>query len=363
MSVPLGSLKEEINTDYGDPGVYGAGLSANIRAAYGFLCHNFEEGDEIFFFGFSRGAYTARSIAGLTTTLGLLTKRGMDKFQKVYEQYYDHGAGQTEPKFDQGLLKQLTDAGDLRKIKDEVKIIGVWDTVGFHFGTLTGEKIEFYNEGLSEKVQHAYHALALNEGRSAFFPTLWQIPRNRAQDLQQVWFSGTHSEVGGGLWDSRLPDISLGWMIARCAENDKLSFIDGNGSQDPPEYYLLDHNILQTSTRTQKWGTAGGWSESPTGFFERGLGFLRSLIPFPIPFVNSGYRTPKSLITKDTETNEKIHLSIRDHDLKRWPCVPLSGTHKGTHWLLANSSLGSLEETTTDVVEDRFKGRMWPVAY
>ncbi|KAF9885346.1 hypothetical protein FE257_012963 [Aspergillus nanangensis] len=351
-----------VGTSLGDKlrgGIYGAGLSAHIRAAYGFLCHNWDEGDEIFFFGFSRGAYTARSIAGLVTTLGLLTKRGMDKFPEVYDQYYDHGAGQTEPNFDEGLLHELRGKGDLRTVGDAVRIVGVWDTVGFHGAGITGEKIEFYNQRLSSHVQHAYHALSLDESRGAFQPTLWEIPRNRVQDLQQVWFSGVHSDVGGGLSDPRLSNISLAWMITRCAEANKLAFVDGSGVTDPADYYLLDHKIPAQQSDNQPWATAKGPTKSVVGIVETGLGYMLRLVSHVVPFLNSGVRTPMTQITRDVMTNETIHCSIRDRDFSHWPCAPLSGKKAGGRWRLVKPAFESgLEETVPTAVELRFKGRI-----
>ncbi|EAU29538.1 predicted protein [Aspergillus terreus NIH2624] len=351
-----------VGTNLGDKlrgGLYGAGLSAHIRAAYGFLCHNWEEGDEIFLFGFSRGAYTARSIGGLVTSLGLLSKRGMDKFPDVYEQYYDHGPNQTSPVFDEGLLGELREKGDLRGIGNAIRIIGVWDTVGFHGAGITGEKIEFYNQRLSPRVQHAYHALSLDESRAPYQPTLWEVPRNSTQDLQQVWFSGVHADIGGGLGDSRLSDISLAWMIGRCAEDNKLAFVDGNGATDPEDYYLLDHRVPVQQGNTLAWATAAGPTETPSGFLEDALSFVSRLVSSALPFLGSGLRTPMSRISSEVSTNETIHCSIQNRNFSRWPCAPLTGGQSGGRWTLTKRAFEyGLEESVPNALELRFKGRM-----
>lgn len=346
------------------PGIYGAGLSAHIRAAYGFLCHNWEEGDEIFLFGYSRGAYTARSIAGLATSLGLLSKRGMDQFARIYDQYYNHSAGQLGPNFDQGLLRELRKTGDLRSIGNAIQVIGVWDTVGFHGAGITGEKIEFYNQRLSPHVQHAYQALSLDEHRPPFQPTLWEIPRGSDQDLQQVWFSGVHADIGGGGSDSRLAHISLAWMIARCAEDGKLAFIDGNGVTDPEDYYLLDHGVPVQKEDSPPWDTAGGSSAPGLGLVERGMRYLFRMVSSAVPFLGTGVRAPMVRVTKEVVTNERIHCSIRDRNLSHWPCEPLSGKQERGQWGLARSVLegGGLEETGPTLVELRFKGRIRQVS-
>ena len=235
------SLIERLCVTNLNVGAYGLGVSALVRSAYAFLAHNYEEGDEIFFFGFSRGAYIARSIAGLVTSLGLLTKEGMDHFPLVYEKYYDHEAHRgdgTEPDkpFEDthtDLIDALTQrdflAVDARKA---VKVVGVWDTVGFHREGEGGEKFEFRNTELSPLIPHAYHCLALDERRKPFAPTLWKKPSDetiekalghkpeKPHEMQQVWFSGRHSDIGGGLDDPRLSDIALGWMIARLRKTE-----------------------------------------------------------------------------------------------------------------------------------------------
>ena len=158
-------------------------MSSLVRSAYAFLAHNYEDQDEIFFFGFSRGAYIARSIAGLVTSLGLLTKQGMDHFPVVYESYYNHEAhrgleGESDGPFETVHRKLVEDLVDKRLLniqaKDAVKVVGVFDTVGFHREGASGEKFEFRNTELSPRVQAGYHALSLDERRQPFEPTLWK---------------------------------------------------------------------------------------------------------------------------------------------------------------------------------------------
>jgi uncharacterized protein (DUF2235 family) len=109
-------------------GIFGYGLEDNVRAGYGFLAHNYNKGDEIYLFGFSRGAYTARSIAGLVSSFGLLNKKGMDKIRAVYQAY-------KEGCFADNVTNAKKSKGDhLRKTcgprKVPIKCVGVWDTVG-----------------------------------------------------------------------------------------------------------------------------------------------------------------------------------------------------------------------------------------
>ncbi|KAF9699351.1 hypothetical protein EKO04_002472 [Ascochyta lentis] len=196
----------------------GAGLAENVIEAYNFIVLNYEEGDEICCFGFSRGAYTARAVAGLVTDIGVIQPLEMQFFPQVYRAYMNNHDGRTRFK-DSDPWKKLV--GELPSEKGqpiikfkpndesrEIKVIGVWDTVGslgvpdigpFNNGGLRA-KFGFHNVKLSGHVKHAYHALALDERRAAFRPTLWYIdPKSVPKpELKQVWFPGVHINCGGG---------------------------------------------------------------------------------------------------------------------------------------------------------------------
>ncbi|OAG45730.1 hypothetical protein AYO21_00366 [Fonsecaea monophora] len=361
-----------VGTGIGDRirgGVYGAGLSANIRAAYAFLAHNYDPnpGDEIFFFGFSRGAYTARSIAGLVTKLGLLTKRGMDWFPQVYEEYYKDPS--SKPDFDfSPTLKKLIGKDLNENAKEAIKIVGVWDTVAFHGQGLGGEKIEFHNAELSTKVQFAYHALALDERRIPFIPTLWQWPKDPSngsqlyrpkkgsglQVMKQVWFSGVHSDIGGGMDDPRGADITLAWMLAQCSKDKKLAFIDEDPEHpdDPNEYYLLADRLKPNPNET--WSQLDG-----------------ELAPKPGTGIIGAIKDKfGEIIMDDREawpmenTFERIHRSIHDRNFDNWPCGMLKGEAQGGLWALASPSkygkaLQELErDEVADAIEDKYRGRV-----
>ncbi|OAP63675.1 hypothetical protein AYL99_02902 [Fonsecaea erecta] len=350
-------------------GVYGAGLSANIRAAYAFLAHNYDPnpGDEIFFFGFSRGAYTARSIAGLVTKLGLLTKRGMDWFPQVYDEYYNDPT--SKPVFDfSPTLKGLI-GNDLNEgAKNAVKIVGVWDTVEFHAEGWGGEKIEFHNAELSTHVQYAYHALALDERRVPFKPTLWQWPKdpnNRSklyqptsgaglQVMKQVWFSGVHSDIGGGRYDPRGSDITLAWMLAQCSKDKKLAFIDEDPDDpsDFTEYYLLPDRLKPNPNKT--WSQLGNKlaadpSEGIVGEITDAVEHIAVEDRKAWPMAN---------------TFERIHRSIHDRNLHNWHCGMLSGRDQDGLWGLVSPSqfgaaLPELEsDDVADAIEDKYRGRV-----
>lgn len=197
-------------------GGVGLGLSRNVRDAYAFLANNYARGDEIFLFGFSRGAYTARSIGGLIGYAGLLHKRDMDRFSTLWEGYrLRDKVAANDPR------GQFAD----RQTPVSIKCVGVWDTVGAlgvpgHLDKLFTSFYEFHDTGLGAHVENAFHALALDETRDDFKPTLWvqdDANRQNGQMLTQVWFAGVHSNIGGGYVEHGLSDIALAWMASEVS--------------------------------------------------------------------------------------------------------------------------------------------------
>lgn len=196
-------------------GACGDGLNKNILDAYRFLIHNYIEGDEIFFFGFSRGAYTVRSTAGLIRNSGLLKKIHLDKVEEALELY----RSDLHPDDDES--KQFR-----KKYSREpdIKFIGVWDTVGSLgipvgiFRKLTKKHYEFHDVELSKIVKHGYHALAIDEQRDPFRATLWEGKQKPGQKVEQVWFAGAHSNVGGGYKDASLSDIAFMWVLEKAED-------------------------------------------------------------------------------------------------------------------------------------------------
>ncbi|KAL4926177.1 T6SS phospholipase effector Tle1-like catalytic domain-containing protein [Aspergillus undulatus] len=337
-----------VGTGLGDKyfgGVTGVGLSANVRAAYGFLAENFTDGDKIYFFGFSRGAYTARAVAGLVCQWGLLTPRGMDNFSTVYDDFYDRKIeGYSADK-----RRQLGFRNPLPRFT--VEVIGVWDTVAFHkpwLGKWFGEQLEFRNTFLSREVRHAYHALALDEERTAYQPTLWHLPDDAdGTELLQTWFSGAHGDVGGGGAEPRLSNIALGWMIANCSKYNQLSFdIEG---------YLFDHPPGPAEAASAPWATALG----PVPH----VGFTRTLENV---LAGTSPRTPLAYDqfgSTQRPTNERIHISIKDRVLSgkvpgavQWVSSVIEGRRDNVTWQLENGH--SLVEDHQLELEYFMKGRI-----
>jgi uncharacterized protein (DUF2235 family) len=199
-------------------GAFGAGLFQKIKDGYTKLAHVYEKGDEVFLFGFSRGAYTARSLAGMIAICGLPTADFTDEtVDTAFEAYRNKDQRAT-------LLAQLNSTCDMFNAK--LSMVGVWDTVGSLgipalFGGVSPLLYGFLDTGLHPDVLNAYHAMAIDERRAEFPATLWTTPPSPGQNVEQVWFCGVHCDVGGSYPDdsdgSALSDLTLGWMIGKAA--------------------------------------------------------------------------------------------------------------------------------------------------
>ncbi len=213
-------------------GGFGLGISANIKDAYRFIVSNYDPGDGLFLIGFSRGAFTARSIAGFINNLGILRR---DKLHLVNEAY-DHYRDRSEDWRPRG-GKSVDFRTQNSHPDPEIAFLGVWDTVGAlgaPFGLVSGFvtdllfKTKFHDVTLSPIVKSAYHALAIDERRWPFRPTLWTLhptheariaqlrAENRKAPYEQRWFPGAHSDVGGGYETTGLSDCALAWMIEKA---------------------------------------------------------------------------------------------------------------------------------------------------
>jgi uncharacterized protein (DUF2235 family) len=200
-------------------GATGAGLTRNILEAYRFLIHNYEKGDELFFFGFSRGAFTVRSLAGLIRNSGILLPRHLYMLPHAFRLYRARKKS-THPKEKEATLFRKTySVSDITP----VKFIGVWDTVGalgnpLLLKILRGRKNRFHDTDLSSTVECAYQALAIDEKRRHFKAALWRQQEHAKgrQTLEQLWFAGAHSNVGGGCKTAGLSDVALEWMCDKA---------------------------------------------------------------------------------------------------------------------------------------------------
>jgi type VI secretion system (T6SS) phospholipase Tle1-like effector len=212
-------------------GAFGFGFKRNVLELYEFLARNYDPGDRVFLFGFSRGAAEVRALSGLIAAAGLVDGRNLEKGildQKINEAYrhYKHKLP--------GLLFQSLGA-------IELTFIGVWDTVSalgfpqhwkvagivspvfnvlFRLLDLVCDKTffahRFYNYELTPNVSHAYQALAIDEERLSFEPKVWKERGDGKTKIEQVWFAGAHSNVGGGYGRAGLSHIALEWMLSKA---------------------------------------------------------------------------------------------------------------------------------------------------
>lgn len=217
------------------PAATGAGTALTIRRAYRFLISHYEPNDHIYLFGFSRGAFAVRSLAGFVHCIGTGLRavptdrldRAIDEAYQVYELF----EGDTEM-LRSGLKEYLQEylVGS-RRVQGEAEFtfeslpiyfIGIWDAVAAlglpkKIAELTRVFNSYHQTTLPPNVTHAFHALSLHELRSDFEPHVWSNKDREEQNLEQRWFAGDHSDVGGGHSIRELSEISLAWMLEKAA--------------------------------------------------------------------------------------------------------------------------------------------------
>jgi uncharacterized protein (DUF2235 family) len=233
-------------------GAFGAGLFQKIKDGYSKISQVYEKGDELFLFGFSRGAYTARSLAGMIAICGLPTADFTDEVVETAFQAYRNKDQRA------ALLAKLNSECDMFDAK--LSLVGVWDTVGSLgipslFGGVSPLLYGFLDTTLHPDVLNAFHALAIDERRAEFPATLW-TSASPGQTVEQVWFCGVHCDVGGSYPDdpngTALSDLTLAWMMSKAA---------ALGAQFVPavqaKYSLPMDPKLALDTKHESWNV--GW--------------------------------------------------------------------------------------------------------
>ncbi|MDX2506429.1 MAG: DUF2235 domain-containing protein [Gammaproteobacteria bacterium] len=220
-------------------GAFGYGLQRNVIELYKYLCRNYrtaeqngDKDDKIYLFGFSRGAFTVRVLAGFITFAGLYTdfedEEDLHKQARInygcYRYRYKHG-------YLTRFFKKVFDEQDKLKstVKPVIEFIGVWDTVDAYvfpmdefaqLWDLLIYPIRFPDSKLNKKILHACHAVSIDDERHTFHPVMWDESGGSGGRIKQVWFPGVHTDVGGGYSRRSLSLITLDWMITQVEDKD-----------------------------------------------------------------------------------------------------------------------------------------------
>lgn len=182
---------------------FGYGLTENIEDAYVYLMDHYEPGDRVFLFGFSRGAFTARALAGMLHKVGLLQKGSNNLIPYATKIYNTRKNQDVADGFKKAFCHEC-----------KPHFVGVWDTVG-SLGLWLGRK--FFDARLNPDVANACHAISIDEKRKKFPVSIWdETALASHQRVEQVWFVGVHSDVGGSYKEVGLSDIALLWMLERA---------------------------------------------------------------------------------------------------------------------------------------------------
>ena len=231
-------------------GAFGSGLSMNVQQAYRWVCDNYQDGDELYFLGFSRGAYTARSIVGMIRKLGLIrAPLERNTLAAAFSQYRnEHHPNCPE-------IEKFRDKLNTRRVEDVcLRFLGVWDTVGALGVPVVGPRSlvarhrwGFHDTRLSSHVVTARQSLAIDEKRAAFLPAPWCADAKRQEkapdSVKQVWFPGCHSDIGGGNGH-----ITFHWML-REAASAGLEFDPPLNERGEPTQSQILHESLSTFYR------------------------------------------------------------------------------------------------------------------
>lgn len=295
-----------------------------MREGYNFIATNWTAGDEIYIFGFSRGAYTARAIAGLIGEVGVLTKAGLPYLAEIFRDVQHQHDNDYEPKhpdlpfpnkpsaLNPAYIRELERRG-MTTLGVQIKVVGVWDTVGAlgtpKIGWLTRlgvqsktmRELSFYDTSLSDVIEYAFQALALDERRFAFQPTLWEKLEGNETTLRQVWFPGAHANIGGGYDDQQIATISLAWMMAQCQP-----FLDFDTDYLLDQWEMAEDFYEKHEKKVRPWSFGRIW-DGMAGIYAVGGTKIRT--PGRYTAINpfDGKPTDDPLI----DTYEYIHPCVR----------------------------------------------------
>jgi uncharacterized protein (DUF2235 family) len=252
---PITQISQPTRLDVWKGQLFGSGLIENVQEMYNWLSDHYENEDRIFLFGFSRGAFTVRVLAGLLARCGLLPKSAPELFREAFELYKPHDEC----------------AEDVRTFRSryarneniEIEFLGLWDTVKSYGYMLPRSLPHTRYNGIVKNVRHA---LSLGEKRSFFIPTTWggldapydkvKKPQHPRQTVREIWFAGDHSDVGGGHDNEEgysAARFSLDWMIQEAS--DKGLVVDPRKVENELETLLPKNRFTKThDLLKQRWG-------------------------------------------------------------------------------------------------------------
>lgn len=279
-------------------GASGRGLDENVRDGYRFLAHNFQKDDEIYLFGFSRGAFTARSLAGFIGACGLLDKPELELLPQAWD-YYRTPPDERDVEGDSGFKAKS-------RMDVNIKCVGVWDTVGAlgvpveSFNWFNKPKYQFHDTTIGGNIDNAFHAIAIDEKRGPFAPALWEGSEQTVvnRTIEQVWFPGVHSNIGGGYDDHKLSDVTLQWMLRRVRDNTDLA---------------LDEAAFKDDKDIHSWAAAGKLYESRSAVYtaSKTVPYQRLINQFEVPrgWIRRLFPRTNRPAAGNHFINERIHVS------------------------------------------------------
>jgi uncharacterized protein (DUF2235 family) len=291
----------------------GYGIARRIKEAYAFLVQHYERGDNVYLFGFSRGAYAVRSLAGFLQKVGILLQREIAHVEEAFHAY-EHGGNL------QRVMRRLghpSPADRERGTDLPIHMIGVWDTVAMHGVPRSVQWLHpsldttFHDTRVPDYVAHVRHALALHEVRKPFEPLLFADKCHGYQSLLQVWFPGAHSDVGGSYpaHERDLSDLALEWMACEAA---KLGL-------------LVELNPARTPHRASLWNIH---HEAGKGFRYTGVGMRKLLRGLPTAATVANDMTSHRL-------HEIALQRLRQRPAQDPPQDPYNGLRSGLRALFA----------------------------
>ena len=262
-------------------------LEQHVTDGYRFLMRYYRDGDNIFIFGFSRGAYTARALAGMIHKVGLLSQGNEELIPFAWAQYKAEKAWEESGGFRKTFCREIT-----------IEFLGLWDTVSSVGWLWHPQYLEFTANNPS--IKFVRHAVALDERRSYFVQNLWGHDPAIKTNIEQVWFAGVHCDVGGGYLEaeSGLSKMALGWMVRQASQN---------GLRFDPSAEAIILPAVTTAT------SAAPDAAAPQHESLRGLWWLAEFLPKRIKDPAAGFK-PRWIIHcgrhRYVAAGSKIHTSV-----------------------------------------------------